>query len=211
MQPTLFIKNKKKFYFSPTFVVQSKKPQMKRIRDEDEVVEQLRKRFKEIPNSSSLDVLKFQYQNYEFVSDIKQDLISSIHENETKIFKFICNEYPSLVPPLILAEIWRIDLEMLKFLFEKKLVSQEDSLNFVGEDALMYWVKNSNYEIVKYLITVQNFDFTIKSDFRGYTGLTIFVTKIFSIFVRFGSWEFRNCKIDDEFHGNESFIESTVG
>jgi hypothetical protein len=144
---------------------------MKRIRDEDEVVEQLKKRFKEIPNSSSLDVLKFQYQNYELVSDIKQELISSIHENETKIFKFICNEYPSFVPPLILTEIWRIDLEMLKFLFEKKLVSQENSSNFVGEDALMYWVKNSNYEIVKYLITVQNFDFTIKSDFRGYTGL----------------------------------------
>jgi hypothetical protein len=151
---------------------------MKRIREEGEVLEQLNKHFKETKNSTMENLQLFKYQNYDFISNINQELISSIQENKKNIFKFICKEFPKLISPLIFWEVTKMELEMMKFLFEKKIISKE-TRNSLGEDLLMHWTIQSNFELVEYLIKVQHFDLTTKSSFRSYTGNKNWILEIF--------------------------------
>jgi hypothetical protein len=135
--------------------------------DEEEIVKEIKEKFSKInkktkSNSTERGQNKMKRETEEHESFVKNEFLKSIEKNKQKVFQFICDEYPTFVPPYILLNVSIIELGMMKYLFEKKLVSKE-TRNFLNEDALMYWIKKSNVELVRYLLKVQKFDLLSKS------------------------------------------------
>jgi hypothetical protein len=155
-----------------------KNQQMKRKREpeEEEIVIEIKEKFTEIntkikSNTTKRGIEKTKLELNSFETFVEQQFIKSVTQDKQKIFKFICTEHPTLVPPNILFYVSYITLEMVEFLFEKKLVSKE-TRNHIGEDALIHWIRQKNFQLVEYLISIQKFDLTITSGTRKRTGFS---------------------------------------
>jgi hypothetical protein len=168
-------------YFSLLFFFHhpiKKNQQMKRKREqeEEEIIMEIKEKFTEInkkikSNTTKRGIEKTKLELDSFETFVKQQFITSVTQDKQKIFKFICTEHPTLVTPNILISVSYITLEMVEFLFEKKLVSKETK-NHIGEDALIHWIRLKFFQIVEYLISVQKFDSTITSGTRKQTGFS---------------------------------------
>jgi hypothetical protein len=142
--------------------------------DEDEIIKEVNKKFKEInqkikQNSTERGKEKMKIEQNSHEIFVKKTFLNSIEMNQMKIFKLICDEYPSHIPPHCLSIVSNLEVGMMDYLFVKKLVPK-DARNRLEEDVLMYWVKNSNLKIVQYLIDVQKFDLTTSLTHGSFTG-----------------------------------------
>jgi hypothetical protein len=150
---------------------------MKRKRqeqEEDETIGKLKEEFKEInrkiksyKTSRGKEIMKQELRSHE--SFIKIELICAIKENRPNVIKSIFEEYPTHVPSDILFLFPNIDLDMVDYLFEKKLVSLT-KINTDGDDIFMVWVKQKNLKLVEYLVRVQKFNLTSKFKYDDHTG-----------------------------------------
>jgi hypothetical protein len=147
----------------------------KRFQDEeDELIEKIKNTSssihkKIISNSTSRSNEKIKQELKSHEIFIVQTLIESMEQNKTKIFQYITEEHPTLIPKEILFYVKKMkNLEMLNFLFEKKFVSKDFLRSDI--DLLIHFVSMENIIAAEYLIKVQKFDLLFRSESKGRTG-----------------------------------------
>jgi hypothetical protein len=150
----------------------------KRVQDEeDELIEKIKNissslKKKLISNSTS-EKMKQELKSHEI--SIVLTLIDSMEKNKMKIFQYITEEHPKIIPKDILfntnAREFK-NLEMLDFLFEKKIISKEFPRD--DKDLLIHFISMENMITAEYLIKVQKFDLLYKSERTGRTGNEIY-------------------------------------
>jgi hypothetical protein len=153
-----------------------------------------------ISNSTSRTNKKITSELKDHEKFILEVFIDSMDQNKMKIFQYICEEHPKLIPENILFQINFVkNFEMLDFLFEKKFTSK-DVLEYEN-NLLIHFVSKNHIIIAEYLIKVQHFDLNFKTKKTGNTGK--FVEHLHnSIFGSSEKREFENGKDDSrvQFH-----------
>jgi hypothetical protein len=159
------------------------KIQMKRKRvqdEEDELIEKIKNtsnslKKKLISNSTNRSSEKIKKELKEHEIFIVQTLIDSMEKNKMKIFQYITEEHSTIISKEILIDtnVRELNnLEMLDFLFEKKIISK-DSLGY-DKNLLIHFISMENMIAAEYLIKGQKFDLLYKSERTGRTGNEIY-------------------------------------
>jgi hypothetical protein len=151
----------------------------KREKDEgDELIEKIKNTSLSIKKQSNLKSTSRTKEKINKELEIHEEYIlevfvDAIQVNKMKIFLFICEDYPTLIPEGILFRVKNIEnLEMLNYLFDKKFISKLVFGN--DKDLLIHFISLNNIVVAEYLIKVQQFDLNFKSEKTGRTGLLIY-------------------------------------